>query len=257
MSDSNRSLLKRIWDRYDETKLIKAVFFGMLTGVIATLYIDYQELQRTVAYQVPDGARSVPVLPSATPGDDTSDDQLTRPEFITTPAEQHRNAMTVELVGDGVLRLTGTIDIGSAEALTSELEKIAEYVKIIELDSPGGSLEDALAMGRAIRDGGFATRVKAGALCASACPLVLAGGLERTVDAKAAIGLHQIYTSGETLISPADALAGAQASTARIARYLDEMGIEPSVWTFALETPPAQLYYLSATQLAEYKLVTG
>jgi hypothetical protein len=49
-------------------------------------------------------------------------------------------------------------------------------ITIVALNFPGGSLEDALAMGRLIRDKGMATEVEAGATCASSCPLVFAGG---------------------------------------------------------------------------------
>jgi len=49
-------------------------------------------------------------------------------------------------------------------------------VKTVVLRSPGGSVQDALAMGRLIREKQFATEVEAGRYCASSCPLVFAGG---------------------------------------------------------------------------------
>lgn len=229
----------------------------MLTGVVATLVIDYRELQRLQAYEVPTTARPAPLLPAADPQQDQPIEHLKRPEFVTTPADVHRSTMRIELKGDGILSLTGTIDVGTAKKLTAELKKIGEYVKTVRLDSPGGSLTDALTMGAEIRERGYGTSVSKGSLCASACPLVFAGGRTRRADSKAAIGLHQVYTSGKTLISPAQALSSAQKTTARITRYLEKMGVDPRVWNFALETPPARLYYLSEEQLAEFQMIKG
>lgn len=257
MTAHHRTWLQRLWDRYDETKLVKAVFFGMLTGVIATLVIDYQELQRMQAYETPVSSRPAPILPAADPQQDQSIEHLRRPDYVTTPAETHRSSMRIELKGDGVLSLVGTIDVGTAKKFASRLKEIGEYVTTVRLDSPGGSLSDALSMGAEIRQRGYNTRVSAGSLCASACPLVFAGGAERQVEKQAAFGLHQVYTSGKTLISPAQALSSAQRTTARITRYLEEMGVDPKVWNFALETPPARLYYLSEEQLAEFQVTNG
>ena len=245
---------RTIADRYDETKLIKSVFFGMVTGVIITLVIDYRELRAMQALAVPAFDRSAPVLPAALP-DDASPAQ-SRPDTVTTPAAAHRAPMTMELEPGGVLRLRGAIGVETAGQFAAEVERIAEYVTTVSLDSPGGALESALAMGRLIRERGFATRVDDGALCASACPLVFAGGVERMVEPDAAFGLHQIFSVDTSPTSPAAAMAGAQSTTARINRYLDDMGVDPVVWLHALETPPARLYYLNGTQLADYRMVT-
>lgn len=252
MTTATQSFWRRIWARYDDTKLIKAVFFGMLAGVAGTLYIDYQELQRNASYQLPDGVRPVPVLPAASPGEGAPQ----APQTVTTPADTHRASMSVTLGSEGVLKLTGTIEAGTAALLTSEIEKIGEYVKTVSLDSPGGFLQSALTMGTLIREKGYDTIIENGALCASACPLIFASGTSRTVDEKASLGLHQIYTLGGDPVSAAEAMSNAQSTTARITRYLEEMGVEPAVWNFALETPPSQLYYLSSDELRNFNLTT-
>lgn len=258
MTAATQSIWRRLWARYDDTKLIKAVFFGMLGGVIGTLYIDYQELQRTASYEVPDGARPVPVLPAAPPSDGTPQSpQTAQPDFVTTPADTHRASMSVKLGSQGVLQLTGTIEPETAELFAAEIDKIGEYVKSISLDSPGGFLQSALTMGALIREKGYDTTINEGALCASACPLIFASGTNRQVDEKAAFGLHQIYSAGGSPVSAAEAMSDAQSTTARITRYLDEMGVQPAVWNFALETPPSQLYYLSPEELKKFDFITG
>ena len=72
--------------------------------------------------------------------------------------------------------------------------KRRDYVKTVVLNSPGGSVGDALAMGRLIRESKLATEVEAGKFCASSCPLVFVGGVERRGD-KAAIGVHQVFAA--------------------------------------------------------------
>jgi hypothetical protein len=169
----------------------------------------------------------------------------------------------VKLGSGGTLNVTGTIDVGAAERFKTELDSVREYVKTIALDSPGGSVNDALEMGRLIRDGGLGTSVASGALCASSCPLVFAGGKERIATATSAIGVHQIYASVSAESLPAglraagEAMSDAQKTTAAITRYLTESGVDPALWLHALETPPNRLYYLNPTELTQYKLATA
>lgn len=95
------------------------------------------------------------------------------------------------------------------------------------------------------------------ALCASSCPLVFAGGVAREAEKDAILGVHQVFNAGQTRPSPEQAMSGAQSTTARIARHLDEMGISAGLWIHALETPPDRLYYLTSEEMAEYRLTTA
>ena len=81
---------------------------------------------------------------------------------------------------------------GHFGSFAAEIGKRGDYIKTVVLNSPGGSVTDALAMGRLIREKKFATEVEAGKYCASSCPLVFAGGIERRAGDKAAIGVHQV-----------------------------------------------------------------
>src|SRR5690606_30780358 len=140
--------------------------------------------------------------------------------------------------------------------LAHEIEAHGEHIRTVSLDSPGGSLDDAMEMARLIRDKGYGTQVENGALCASSCPLLLAGGAERKVGERAAIGLHQFYAIGSDVMRPDQALADAQVTTARISRFLADMGIDPALWLHALDTPPRKLYYLTPAETARYRLAT-
>ena len=98
--------------------------------------------------------------------------------------QRWRKPMTFELVGGGKLMATGTITPGISQAFAAEVGKHGDYIKTVVLNSPGGSVTDALAMGRLIREKKFATEVEAGKYCASSCPLVFAGGVERRAGDK-------------------------------------------------------------------------
>ena len=166
--------------------------------------------------------------------------------------------MTFDLVGGGKLMATGTITPGISQAFATEVGKHGDYIKTVVLNSPGGSVTDALAMGRLIRDRKFATEVEAGKYCASSCPLVFAGGVERRAGNKAAIGVHQVAVSSANVLGPArDEMSIAQNISARCQRYLGDMGISLQVWVHAMETPHDRLFLFKPDELQSLNLVTA
>ena len=236
--------------------IIRAAFFAMLIATAAVLYVDYQELSgRDITEAV---LPNMPVLPAYDP--DTPDAPA-GPAVTTDPA-MLRAPLSVALEAGGVLRLTGTIEPGSFDKVQAEVEARGEYVKTVALDSPGGAVEDAIKIGALFEVEGFTTTVAPGALCASSCPLIFAGGKERIASHQSAIGVHQIYTMAEAGKLPSGAqavgtaMAEVQKTTAAITRYLETTGVDPAIWLFALETPPSKLYYLSPAELEKHRLVT-
>lgn len=243
----------------DDGQILRAAFFILLVGTAGMLLIDYDELLSSAPAAIPQSADpGLPtILPSVTrPELDPNNPAFTPGEQVTTSDDQLRQPMAIELLEDGVLSLTGTIGIGTLEKFEAELQARGEYVKSVSLNSPGGAVSEALAIGKLIRAHGYATRVANGALCASSCPLLLASGVERSADEKAVIGVHQIYAGFEQDVSASQALSDAQIATARISRYLDEMGIDQTLWLHALETPPDRLYYLTPQECATLSLTT-
>lgn len=239
----------------EDGAILKTVFFAMLAGAAWVLASDYFELNSIqpadLAVQPGD-----PLLPAVERPEIDPDNPAYRPlEHITTPPEQLAEPLSIELVGGGVLMLSGTIVPGAATRFADEIGRRGDYVETVALNSPGGSVEDALVIGRLIRENGYDTAVGDGALCGSSCPLVLAGGVERIVSDNAAVGVHQIYAgAGGDQIGSAQAMSDAQSVTARIARYLEEMGIDPLVWINAMETPPDRLYFLTMDELEQARL---
>ncbi|RUT29478.1 hypothetical protein EMQ25_14500 [Arsenicitalea aurantiaca] len=242
--------------RIDDGQILRFAFYAMLLGTLSVLMVDFRELSAVEAPAF--GAPTRPNLPAFDP-----DGPAAAPgPPITTDRALLEAPLTVTLGSGGRLEVTGSIDVGAAERFRTELEARAEYITTIALNSPGGSVTDALEMGRLIHEKGFPTSIGSGELCASSCPLIFAGGSDRVASRTAAIGVHQVYAMVDADQLPQGARAAglamsdAQRTTAVITRHLQDMGVEPALWLHALETPPDRLYYFSAEELTELKLAT-
>lgn len=242
--------------RIEDGAILRFAFFALLAGTLGVLYVDYRELNATAPAALTH--RPQPILPPVTTEDGGG---RARPDLTTAP-DVLDEPLSIALGGGGILSLTGTIDPGSAQRFADEIAARGEYVSTVLLDSPGGSVDDALEMGRLILDKGLSTQVRNGGLCASSCPLIFVSGQERLAGRDAAIGVHQIYAAALSA-SPVDALAvagvamaDAQSATAEITRHLTSAGVDPALWLHALETPPDRLYYFSPEEMERYRLVT-
>ncbi|RVT84075.1 hypothetical protein DXV76_10265 [Rhodobacteraceae bacterium CCMM004] len=183
--------------------------------------------------------------PAAPPG---------RPFPAVTEMPERLSFAPASLDGDPVLRLTGQIAPGDAERFADWLDAATEEPSALILNSPGGSVADALAIGQRIRDAGLDTRMVPGDICLSACPYVLAGGVTRRVDDAALVGVHQHYF-GENTVQPAFmAVEDIQRGQGEVMAYLDRMGVDPLLMQPALMTPPDEIYILMPEELMRYRL---
>jgi hypothetical protein len=166
--------------------------------------------------------------------------------------------MTFDLQGNGKLLATGTITPGISEAFAAEVKKHGDYIKTVIVNSPGGSVADALVMGKLIRERKFSTEVEAGTYCASSCPLVFVGGVDRKAGARAIIGVHQVFSASlsDDIVSR-DEMGEAQRISARCQRYLGDMGVDPQMWVNAMETPKQKLFVFTPDELKSLKIVTA
>lgn len=245
----------------DDGHILRAAFAVLLMASAAVLGSDLRAMRledAAGASAAPDTVILPQVgLPAVRKADDTGS-KAARDDIPTlvTDADDLRQAMRFELTSGGVLEATGTIGIGSAAAFRAEIEKRGEYVKKVTLDSPGGSVSDALEISRLAREKGIATEVGDGHLCASSCPIILAGGSERIASRRSAIGVHQIFAADGVSPAAFDGMAEAQRVSAEIARHMTAMDISPEVWIHAMETPKDQLFYFTPEALTEFRLAT-
>ena len=165
-----------------------------------------------------------------------------------------RLTLTLE---NGVWRLEGTIANGDAARIIPQIDRAEPEVTALVLQSSGGSVRDALDLGRHLRAAGIATEILAGEFCYSACPYLFAGGAIRTAAPAASIGVHQHYFGENALLPAFVAVENIQRGQGEVMGYLDDMGVDPLVMRHALATPPDEIYVLLPEELDRYGFVTS
>jgi hypothetical protein len=149
----------------------------------------------------------------------------------------------------------------------------------IALDSDGGSVLGALALGRSIRklgmittvgrtvdlssnDGHKRAKLLPRAFCESMCAFVLLAGVKREVPAEARVMVHQIWL-GDRRDDPtaanysAEDLVVVQRDIGRLAQFTFEMGGSVDLLELALRIPPWEpMRQLSRDELRSMKMTT-
>ncbi|MEL7465809.1 MAG: hypothetical protein AAFN79_17195 [Pseudomonadota bacterium] len=155
-----------------------------------------------------------------------------------------------------IMALEGAIAPGDAQRFDAALADAETPPVFVSLHSPGGSLSDALAIGKAVREAGLNTLVVADGACVSACPTILFGGVERHVSADAWIGMHQSYLANVSMIATRRAVSQVQTLQGEVIGFARDMGVDPGVHVHALTTPPEDVYFLLPEQIEEYRVAT-
>ncbi|MHA6334057.1 COG3904 family protein [Qipengyuania sp. CAU 1752] len=115
---------------------------------------------------------------------------------------------------------------------------------IVVLNSPGGALEPALAIGRAIRIREYPTAVTADAMCASSCALIWLAGSTRYLSTQGLVGFHaSYYESNGQLIETG-------VGNALIGHYLSQLNLPENAVRFATSASPTTILWLDATNRA-------
>lgn len=173
---------------------------------------------------------------------------------MPTTALPERLTLTVVEGGARAL-LEGGIREGDAERIEKQLAALEPKPKGVILNSPGGSVQDALTLGRYLRQADLTTALRSGDICYSACPYLLPAGTQRTIPDDASVGVHQHYFGESTLLPAFVAVEDIQRGQGEVMRYLDTMGIDPLVMQHALVTPPGEIYVLLPEELERYRFV--
>jgi hypothetical protein len=205
----------------------------------------------------------------------------------------------------------GQITPGTATRFRNFLRSVKDRDLPLVVNSGGGSVNDAIAMGRLARQRGMKVAVgttgfvgcvpgrkgcskpsapspgKANsfrAYCFSACPMVLAGGVQRLSGIGTSVGVHQVITEermkketyrityrivkgkkkilSRKLISSKIVSRGTTTKLSpslrkRIVGYYTSMGIDPAFFEAGLETSPKDIYLFDPQKLAALKVITG
>jgi hypothetical protein len=179
----------------------------------------------------------------------------------------------------------GRIMPGTGAAFARAIADLRGRRLPVLVSSGGGSLAEAAAMGQLIRQKRLVVAVTrtliekcpararacpepegqaitGGAKCASACPFILAGGVERLVGPAAMVGVHQItavtkeaagaaarLTRVKKVYQPANADQAAE-------NYLAAMGVGRPVMALLRATPAGRMRWLSLAEIRSSRLAT-
>ena len=156
--------------------------------------------------------------------------------------------------GPPILLIKGEFEFRDDPAILDR-EARESGAKIVTFESNGGNVVAAISFGRTIRTLGLTTIQLRSHQCASACTLAFLGGVIRSAE-PGAIGVRQTSFSQDG-IDGHDTVAAVQSITAEIITYMIEMGADPRLLQLSLSVAPNDMRYLTASEMAEYKVTTS
>lgn len=157
----------------------------------------------------------------------------------------------------GMLRLNYEGKIATDfTALVERVGNVAERLKIgqriLDLDSSGGHVEDAMKAGDAIGASKWTIRVREDAICHSACVLILAAGDDRQIAGK--VGIHRMIRVDSIATTRAELSQELREVYEKMKEYLERNGAAVAVADLMMTVPNRKLRLLSADELVEYGL---
>ncbi|GAB3732020.1 hypothetical protein GCM10028862_12770 [Luteimonas pelagia] len=166
-------------------------------------------------------------------------------------------AALVPCVDAGAIRLhyRGKIE----HDFTALMQRVAEVAdeagirqRLLDIDSTGGHIEDAIRSGDAIAEGGWTIRVREGAVCHSSCVLVLAGGDMRLVAGR--VGVHRMVRIGSSATSRAELDRELRDTLQEMRDYLQRNGASATIADLMTTVPNHGLKLLTGSELDAFGL---
>lgn len=121
-------------------------------------------------------------------------------------------------------------------------------VRVVALNSPGGSVDSALKMANEIHKRGLTTFVPPDMGCYSACAYIFFAGIDRQAEGE--LGVHQISAEVADLVL-------AQTTLGDVLDAMQSFGVHQQVISHMLRTPPDDMYVFSASELADLGITRG
>lgn len=123
--------------------------------------------------------------------------------------------------------------------------------KVLMLDSIGGSVPEAIRMGRLLRETGFDTLVPSTGVCQGTCVYLLAAGRKKTV--RGHVGIHRpYYRNGDS----AQGEARYNGVRYDAAAYLRDMNVPSTLIDEMNRIDPRQMRVLTPAELARFRLTS-
>lgn len=157
----------------------------------------------------------------------------------------------------GVLRLRykGRIAGGFA-TLVERVARVADRLgigkRVLDLDSAGGQVEDAIRAGDVIAESRWTLWVREDSICHSACVLLLSGGDVRHLAGK--IGIHRIIRMSSTATTRAQLNAELRVVYDVVRDYLERNGTSTAIADLMKAVPNRSLRVLTDEELMRFGL---
>lgn len=162
--------------------------------------------------------------------------------------------------------LSGEIDSSTVNKVKEHLDRRRAFLAdkpergpyeqdAVFIDSLGGNVAAAMAIGRMIRKERLALNISEGHECVSACVMVLAGAVNRGRYGK--VGIHRPFFAlpiGSQPLTSDNVRSNYQKMLQELRAYLREMNVSERLADDMLAIDPADVRYLSINQLDDYGL---
>jgi hypothetical protein len=162
-----------------------------------------------------------------------------------------------------ILRLQSGIKKGDLAALETALALVdrdsatkvngVPLIKL-ELDSPGGDVVEAVAIGQLIYQNYIMTTVRPGRECVSACVFILMAGAVHYPADGASIGVHKPLLVSWSHMSAAQAHAKYDALMDYLRQYFADLGIADRTYEIMMRTASGDMRYFSPSELDQLRL---
>lgn len=130
--------------------------------------------------------------------------------------------------------------------------------RTVLLNSDGGDVVTAMKIGRIVRNSQLITAVHEKSVCASACVLILSGGVWRYIREGAKLGLHRPYFANQ-MRAGAGGYENFQAAYSQVIdmhrRYFAEMRIGDGLLQEMIQIPSNEIRWISKIKAQEYVLL--
>jgi ATP-dependent protease ClpP protease subunit len=174
-------------------------------------------------------------------------------------------------IGGGFsLDIVGEIDSATVEKVKKLFDEYHETLRkrkggVIKCDmlgphyginSTGGSVSAAMAIGRMFRKERAWIMIPDGGVCISACVLVLAGAVERGIRGSR-VGIHRPYlgTTPQRMMTADQVKEAYKTMLASVRAYLREMNVSESLANDMLAVEPEKVHMLPDAELKDYGLL--
>lgn len=157
----------------------------------------------------------------------------------------------------GLVRLhyRGKIDAGFAdmvERVGAMAERMEVQTRILDVNSAGGQVEDAIRAGDAIANAGWTLWVRENAVCHSACVLILAAGDNRLISGE--VGIHRMIRMSSTASTRAELNRELREVQTQLEHYLQRNGAALAISDLMMTVPSRDLRMLTQEELQGYGL---